>query len=95
METVHINSVLILAAANSELKKASEKTAEVSRLAEIGYLNSQTGLDVATEVRAHLVKAYELLAKINTLEAMHQMAGIKLAIEKQDTIIWRIRYSLT
>lgn len=95
METVHINSVLILAAANSELKKATEKTAELNRLAEIGYLNSQTGLDVATETREHLVKAYDLLARVDSLDVMHSRAGIKLAIEKQDTIIWRIRFLLS
>lgn len=94
MNTVHISDTLILAAANSEMKKAAEKTAELNRLAEIGYLNSQTGLDVAIDARNHLVKAYDLLGRINTLDAMHSRAGTKLAIERQDEIIWKIRFLL-
>lgn len=94
MENVQFLPNFILAAVNMEMTKANESSVELQRLMEIGYLNSQTGLDVAKEVKAHLTKAYELLDKVDIFEAKASQLGIAVTIAQQDRIIKYIELSL-
>jgi hypothetical protein len=94
MSTVQFTPEFILAAVSMEMTKASTATNELERLANIGYIISQTGLDVAKEVKAHLTKAYELLDLLNLPEARMNQLGIAAAIGQQDIIIRKIELSL-
>ena len=94
MENVQFLPNFILAAVNMEMTKAGKSSEELERLMEIGYLNSQTGLDVAKEVKSHLTKAYELLDKVDTLETKMAQLGIAATIAQQDRIIAYIELSL-
>lgn len=94
MTTVHVDATFILAAVNLEMTKANDATTELNRLASIGYLNSQMGLDKAGEVKAHLMKARDLLVRVNTPEAKATLTGIEANIAAQDMIIQRIEFSM-
>ena len=94
MGTVQIMPEFILAAVNAEMSKASKACDELNRLMSIGYLNSQTGLDVAKTAKAHLMKAYELLGMVDFPEAKATRYGIAVTMASQDLIISRIELSL-
>ena len=94
METVQIMPNFILAAANMEMSKAGKASDELNRLMAIGYLNSQTGLDIANSVKTHLTKAYELLDRVDTPGVKALQCNILVTIGRQDMIIRRIELSL-
>ena len=94
MTTVQFTPEFVLAAANVAMTKASNATNELYRLMEIGYLNSQTGLDTAKEIKKHLTTAYELLDKVNIPEAKVNQVLIGHSIARQDMIIRNIELSM-
>ena len=94
MGTIQFTPNFVLAASNMELTKAQEAVQELNRLMSIGYMNSQTGLDVARDAKAHLVKAYELLAMVDIPEAKSMRSYIATTIGNQEIIIRRIELSL-
>lgn len=94
MSTVQFDATFILAAANLEMTKANIAVTELNRLATIGYLDSQTGLDKAEEVKAHLTRAYALLDKVDTPDANATKTGLAATIAAQDLIIHRIKGSM-
>lgn len=94
MTTVQVDTTFLLAATNLEMTKANKATNELNRLASVGYLNSQTGLDTAEEVKMHLAKAHALLDKIDTPETNATKAGIEATIAAQNMIIERIKFSM-
>ena len=94
METVRVSPNFVLAAANMEMTKAAKSSDELYRLMTIDYINSQTGLDVATEVKTHLMKAHDLLDLVDTPDAKATQLGIAAAIGRQDMIIRKIELSI-
>jgi hypothetical protein len=90
MTTVQFIPEFILAAVDAELAKAGKASDELMRLMNIGYINSQTGLDVAKEVKTHLMKAYTLLEMVNTPETNATKFTIAETMGRQDTIIRNI-----
>jgi len=93
MSTVRIDETFVLAAVNLEMTKANNATKELNYLASIGYLNSQTGLDKAEEVKEHLMKAYTLLDKVDLPNAKDTRTALAATIAAQDLIIHRIEGS--
>jgi hypothetical protein len=93
MNTVQFAPEFILAAANMEMTKAGKASDELYRLMNIGYINSQTGLDVAKNVKTHLTKAYELLDLVNNPEAKATQLTLAETMARQD-IIRNIELSL-
>lgn len=94
MDTVKFTPNFILAAVNANMTKARNASDELTRLMNIGYINSQTGLDVAKDVKAHLMKAYELLDLVDIPEAKMTQFAIGATITRQDIIIRNIELSL-
>lgn len=94
MDTVKFTPEFVLAAVNANMTKASKASDELLRLANIDYINSQTGLDVANEVKTYLTKAYELLDLVDIPETKATQFAIGAAITRQNTIIRNIELSL-
>lgn len=94
METVQFLPNFILAAVNQEMAKADKASAELNRLMSVGYLNSQTGLDKAREVKTHLTKARDLLDRVDAPGVKQLQANISVTIRRQDLVIRRIELSL-
>jgi hypothetical protein len=94
MESVHFAPEIILAAATSEMNKAEIAMKELRRLMDIGYLNSQTGLDKAEEARQHLVKAYDLLGRVQFPAAALLRSTTGKVLAEHEQIIRRIKLTL-
>ena len=94
MISVQFDSLFITKAANMEMNRANKACEELTHLMTIGYLNSQTGLDKAEEAKMHLVKARDLLARIDTPEVNATRNAIDATITAQDMIIRRIKFSM-
>lgn len=90
MATVNFDPTLILAMVNLESEKVHKIEQELTRLQSIGYLNSQTGLDLAKTARQHLWKAYDLLEHLSTPEATILRRLIVDTMMVQERIIARI-----
>ena len=94
MITVNIAPEFLLAAANSEMAKAKKVTDDLNRLKDVGYLYSQTGLDLAIDVKRRLTKAYDLLGLVDFPGVSETRRGIMETIAKQDLVISMIKLSL-
>ena len=94
MATVNFNPTLILAMVNLESERANKIQKELTRLQSIGYLNSQTGLDLAKTARQHMQKAYDLLEHLSTPEATVLRRLIVDTMLVQERIIARIEVAM-
>lgn len=94
MIEVRFDDLVIAKAANLEMNRAKKACDELNHLMSIGYLNTQTGVDKAEEAKAHLTKAHDLLARIDTPEVNATRAGIQATITAQDMVIRRIKLSM-
>lgn len=94
MTTVQFDATFILGAVNLEMTRANIAVTELNRLTTIGYLDSQTGLDKAEEVKTHLTRAYALLEKVDTPDAKAAKTGLAATIATQDLVIHRIKGSI-
>lgn len=94
MTTVKFDVTFLLDIVCKELAKAEELSKELERLMSIGYLTSQTGLDVAEEMRAHLAKAYDILCAVNVPEAEPQKMYAAVTLANHDRLIKLIKLSM-
>lgn len=94
MINVTIAPEFLLASANSETAKAREATTELCRLDDVGYMYSQTGLDIAIDIKRHLTNAYGLLGLVDFPGVSETRKGIMETIAKQDLVISMIKLSL-
>lgn len=94
MTTVKFDVTFLLDIVVKELAKAEELGKELERLMSIGYLTSQTGLDKAEEMKAHLTKAYNILCEVNIPEAEPQKLYAAVTLANHDRLIEKIKLSM-
>jgi hypothetical protein len=90
MITVEYTPEFVLAAAKLELDKANKLSRELARLGEIGYMYSQTGLDIAIDVKRKLESVRNVLALVDDPVVDLQRVAIKRLITNQNIIISNI-----
>ena len=83
-----------LSMAEEESSKVVALTAELERLNKIGYLYSQTALDIAIEIKERLMKVYAILRGTKAPGTKDIIRNIATTIKTQNTIINTIQYRL-
>ena len=94
MTTVKFDTIFLMDIVCKELAEAEELSNELGRLASAGYLTSQTGLDVAEEMRTHLVKAHNILCEVDVPEAEPQKLYAAVTLANHDRLIKMIKLSI-